>query len=235
MIAYIVKLVKDLSKHWTASRAQKIDAIESRLSSTRMSILDGLNNRLSSIERALNGKVNQVSIENLTKKVDGVISAIASKASQTSLDSLKKIVEDLSSRLTSTRAQKLDNLDTTVSSRADQTTASSILSKVNQGMVKRVQRGLIIDTDLQRPYELPGTKPLNGRIYYRDITLPYSLSNINKAIAIIEVDSTNIINYGTRYIPQILNTNTLRIIFRAGTSGAQSTDLVIWWQVIEYY
>lgn len=226
---------------WTASRAQKIDTIESRLSSTRMSILDGLNNRLSSIEKALNGKVNQVSIENLTKKVDGVISAIASKASQTSLDSLKKIVEDLSSRLTSARVQKLDNLDTTVSSRADQTTASSILSKVNQGMVKRVQRGEI-RSYAYRPDEWIRyyNDNNNGETFYIDITLPY-------AVDMQKAKENCTYSASTRYHGdsitslscQLINSRTLRI-YKFDNRGISEQDRYyntfhINWIVEEWY
>lgn len=198
---------------WTASRAQKIDTIEGRLSSTRMSILDGLNNRLSSIEKALNGKVNQVSIENLTKKVEGVISAIASKASQTSLDKAEKAIKD-----------RVDDV------------ILEIINARNNLSLRRVQRGLVMGREGLEFFELPnGATNSSIKRFYKDITLPYSVRT-SRSMVLLEVGNYKDRN-STSYMSfacQLLNDNTLRII-------TNSVDEVKWdfsilsWQVIEYY
>lgn len=143
----------------------------------------------------------------------------------------------------------IPNMDAPVSSRASQSslntltsnvgtvnqTANSIYSKLNQGMVKRVQRGLIVERSNPTYSTLSGgdTGTGVGR-YYKDVTLPYSV-NTSKAVAFLEAGGFTSYSSGEgSYICQLLNSSTLRIISvndRASLSGYP----VFSWQVIEYY
>lgn len=219
MLEFLFVVIEELKEafsswktDWTASRAQKIDTIESRLSSTRMSILDGLNNRLGSIERALNGKVNQVSIENLTKKVDGVISAIASKASQTSLDKAEKAIKD-----------RVDDV------------ILEIINARNNLSLKRVQRGLVMEYYDLEFFELPnGATNSSIKRFYKDITLPYPVRT-SRSMVLLEVGDYRGNNDSyVSFACQLLNENTLRIITN-GVDEVKWRHSVLSWQVIEYH
>lgn len=233
MIAYIVKLLKELGAvvlglvgplntlksdfnswktDWTSSRAEKLDTIESRLSNPRANKLDNLNRPLDAIETAVN-----------------------TKASQTSVDAVKSFVDDLEARLTSTRASKLDNLDARVSTKANQTTADNIYSKVVNGFVKRVQRGLIGGTQSTtiQLSTLVNTNYAGESLKYIDVTLPYSLTNTSKAVATCEhAIFTTQSSAFSGVACNLINGNTLRIYIR--NQSLKNMD-VITWQVVEYY
>lgn len=198
---------------WTSARASKIDTIESRLSNERAGKLDNLNRPLNSIETTVN-----------------------TRASQTSVDTIRTYVDDLENRLTSTRASKLDNLDARVSTKANQTTADNIYSKVSNGFVKRVQRGLVVDTSKPEYRELPSSTSnySSSKTYYRDISIPYNVANIGKSFLTIDIGWANSITSSQpeQYIAQLINGNTIRIITKS--SSVPIKELVISWQIIEY-
>lgn len=210
---------------WTSTRAGKIDTIESRLTDARAKKLDNLDYSISNLKSGLQNKVEEA----------------------------KLVIEDLGDRLTTKRTKNLDNLDTTVSSRADQITASSILSKVNQGMVKRVQRGLIEQFNNVNVSKIlvkngGGSSPwVITTLRSVNVTLPYSV-NPNKSISTCEWSRAIKEGYGGTLGVTCrltgLNTITFDIMYVEYISSSVNNpqpkaevdiQTYVTWQVIEYY
>lgn len=135
---------------------------------------------------------------------------VSSRASQSSLNSLQSSVTSLSG------------------------TASSILSKVSQGMVKRVQRGTVMERSTTFSTLAGGDTGTGISRYYKDVSLPYAV-NTSKAIAILEV-AKHTSNYSSEidFACQLTSGSTLRII-AVSEGSSVSCYPVFSWQVIEYY
>ena len=145
----------------------------------------------------------------------------------------------------------IPNIDVAISTRASQVSvnnvqsginilnqsANNIYSKLNTGMVKRIQRGLINERNFTGSV-LPNSDTGVGIYrYYKDIVIPYAV-NMGKSLTLIDVagvatDGSEKVDFAC----QLLNSNALRIIWVSGSSPgyALSGYPVLVWQVIEYY
>lgn len=145
----------------------------------------------------------------------------------------------------------IPNIDVAISTRATQASvnsvqssintlnqsANNIYSKLNTGMVKRIQRGLINEVNFKGSV-LPNSEIGNGiHRYYKDVVIPYTV-NMGKSLTFINVASVS--TNGSDKIDfacQLLNANTLRIIWVSSTPPGYTLSAypVFSWQVIEYY
>ncbi|SDZ19569.1 hypothetical protein [Tindallia californiensis] len=143
---------------------------------------------------------------------------IATKALQ---ESIKSATDTLTSRLTSSRASNLDNLDTTISSRSSHS-AQDVANLVSGGGIKSVQRGR---SDLT-------ASPGGGHIASTNITI--SRVNLSKSYVNIpwSQSSHDFGRWAGTVTPFLSSSTNLRVV----VYGIADEDILKGypWEVIEF-
>lgn len=145
---------------------------------------------------------------------------------------LKAIYTYLTSYLSATRCAKIDNLDTTLTSRAPASTAVSsatwtaaragYLDKLNAGgipgTVKSIQTGYLA--------VIAGVAGTGEDAYYRDITI----STVVVAKCVVTVGGNHLASGSTMQTGRVIGTTTLRV-----SRDSANNTMYGRWYVTEYY
>ena len=265
MIAYLVKLMRELTQNITKERASKLDRL-SNLDRSLSGVESTINRKIDSLVSSSQGNNPNLALSNLTSKIDALKQDVGTKSSQVSVTQLTNTANTLTSKI-GTVETKVNQTNTTLETKANQntvdavantanqintalsnkasqasvntlqSTANSIYSKLGTGSVKMVQRGEITGDSVNSG----DVQTLGTNTFGVNITLPYSV-NINKSI--IFAECTAIVGYGSTYgfgvAGKLVSNNRIQLMVNVYLTASGSIREIqnamrITWQVIEYY
>ena len=206
--------------------------------------LGNLSNKIDALKQNVDTKSSQTTVNKVGQDLNNIASTITSKigtvetkVNQTNTTLATKANQNTVDAVANTANQ----INTALASKASQASVNGISNNVNsvlelakKGVVKSVQRGMLMRGDIYWN-ELPKSQTATGsRIYYTDITIPYAVK-IEKSFLLVNIGGIAYKHDNEPYFAyQLINTNTIRILepVDAGTSWSEP---IITWQVIEYY
>jgi len=147
--------------------------------------------------------------------------SISSRASAAAVATVDSMADTIAGRLTAGRAANLDNLNTTITSRASQT---SVNGKASQASVNAIPTTAVAST--QR-----GEARLGGN-YNATLDIPITQVNLNKAFLTYNHAGDTSRTEGRARV-YLLNSTTIRVISENGGMGAALRPYFRW-QVVEY-
>lgn len=193
---------------------------------------------LSAIKQTINGNLSKSLDVLIQEKTTEINTKVDGKANQTSVgitndtggtSTAGSIFAKLNKLLTDWNATRAGYLDTTISSRATQTsvnilqtTANAIKAKTDGitsggSVVKSVQRGISVEPSVQQ-------------------TRKISISTVNPLKSLVLIDgSTNTVANSHHSNPVIFSFTANEIVISASANLGIENQLSISWQVIEFY
>ena len=178
MIAYLVKLMRELTQNITKERASKLDRL-SNLDRSLSGVENNIGRKIDNLASSSQGSNPNLALSNLTGKIDALKQNDDTKSSQSSVDTFSRQFSNTSTNL----LNKVGVLETNILA----------LTKKAQGSVKTVQRGSLWisngEGDLSNGYA--PSFGVDGTWYDLNITIPRSVSSVDKCLLIVNIIQGN--------------------------------------------
>ena len=215
MIAYLVKLMRELTQNITKERASKLDKL-SNLDRSLSGVENNIGRKIDNLASSSQGSNPNIALGNLSNKIDALKQDVDTKSSQVTVNKVGQDLNNIASTIISkigTVESKVNQTNTTLATKANQNTVDAVASNVNSvlalarqgatkqdvGAVSAAVLGLANGLDrsvikrIQRGHMsvddiIDTAVDLGGNSFGANITLPYSV-DMNKSFIVAEFSS----------------------------------------------
>ena len=251
MIAYLVKLMRELTQNITKERANKLDRL-SNLDRSLSAVENNIGRKIDNLASSSQGNNPNIALGNLSNKIDALKQDVGTKSSQVSVTQLTNTTNTITSKIggletkvnqINTTLESMDNSIDIIVVKATESRdyAQGIHNIVSKGVIKRVQSGTIRSCDIwnslvERSY---GSGNLKLDVYSYTANMPFSVQ-MSKCLVLCNITQVNYDRLISSHVVGYLSSaSQLTFEFvKAGDFVKEQTHIkkfVLSWQVIEYY